>query len=149
MKKREDPFALLLEWCYKYFYEVIMIEKISSSNAPKAIGPYSQAIKANGFIFVSGQLPLDPVTGALTTGDIAILTRQVIINIETILQASGSSLQKVVRVDIFLTDLKDFSEMNEEYEKHFKYEPYPARQTIQVSKLPKDASIEISCIALA
>jgi 2-iminobutanoate/2-iminopropanoate deaminase len=128
------------------------LEKIESNQAPKAIGPYSQAILVNGspsLIFVSGQLPLDLSTGNLITGDIRILTNRIIDNLEAILKASGSSLDKVVRVDIFLTDLKnDFGPLNEEYAKRFNSPTPPARQTVQVSALPKGSPIEISCIAV-
>lgn len=128
------------------------IKKIDTAKAPKAIGPYSQAIKVgsnSSLLFVSGQLPIDPATGELVTGDIRILTTRVLDNIEAILQAAGSSMNHVVRVDIFLTDLKkDFAPMNEEYGKRFDPANPPARQTIQVSALPKGAVIEISCIAV-
>lgn len=127
------------------------IEKIETNQAPKAIGPYSQAVRVNGnasLIFVSGQLPIVPATGELLSGDIRLLTKCVIDNIEAILKASGSSLQHVVRADVFLKDLKDFNAMNEEYAKRFNSPTPPARQTIQVSELPKGAPIEISCIAL-
>jgi 2-iminobutanoate/2-iminopropanoate deaminase len=129
-----------------------ILEKIESNQAPKAIGPYSQAIRVNGspsLIFVSGQLPLDLSTGNLITGDIRILTNHIINNIEAILKASGSGLDKVVRVDIFLTDLKkDFGPLNEEYAKRFNSPTPPARQTVQVSELPKGSPVEISCIAV-
>lgn len=128
------------------------LEKIESNQAPKAIGPYSQAIRVNGspsLIFVSGQLPLDLLTGNLITGDIRILTNHIINNIEAILKASGSGLDKVVRVEIFLTDLKkDFGPLNEEYAKRFNSPTPPARQTVQVAELPKGSPVEISCIAV-
>lgn len=126
-------------------------KKIETVDAPKAIGPYSQAIvvAANQpLVFVSGQLPIDPQTGELMTADIATLTRQVIDNIEAILKASSSSLQHVLRTDVFLTNLADFQAMNEEYAKRFSPIAPPARQTIQVAALPKGAPIEISCIAV-
>ncbi len=127
-------------------------EKIDTAQAPKAIGPYSQGILASSdaqFIFVSGQLPVDPQTAKLVEGDIKALTKRVIDNMEAILQAAGSSLQHVVRTDVFLKDLKrDFAEMNEEYAKRFTGPAAPARQTIQVAELPLGALIEISCIAL-
>lgn len=125
--------------------------RIATEDAPKALGPYSQAIAVpqSGLIFVSGQLPIDPVTGQLLQGDIKLLTRQVIKNIEAILKAAGSSLQLVVRTDVFLKDLKrDFQGMNEEYAQWFTGEAAPARQTIQVADLPLGSPIEISCIAL-
>lgn len=129
------------------------IKKIDSSQAPKAIGPYSQAISVESgqrLIFVSGQLPIDPATGDLVRGDIQTLTKRVLNNIEAILKQAGSSLEMVVRTDVFLKDLKrDFSGMNEEYSKHFSETTPPARQTVEVSELPKGALIEISCIAVA
>lgn len=129
------------------------IKKIESRKAPKAIGPYSQAISipANQkLIFVSGQLPVDSTTGELIQGDIQTLTRLVIQHIEAILQEAGSNLSQVLRTDVFLKDLKnDFPGMNEEYAKHFSPTTPPARQTIQVSDLPKGARVEISCIAIA
>lgn len=125
------------------------IQKVETSQAPKAIGPYSQAVSVQNLIFVSGQLPIDPGTNELVTGDIQILTKRVIDNLEAILKEAGSSLQGVVRTDIFLKDLKkDFVGMNEEYAKHFSEKVPPARQTVEVSYLPKGASIEISCIAI-
>lgn len=124
------------------------LQKIDTPKAPKAIGPYSQAIVNGSHVFVSGQLPIDPSTGELVIGDIRVLTQRVLENIAAILQAGGSSMNDVIRVDIFLTDLKkDFVTMNEEYAKYFNDKTPPARQTIQVSALPKGASIEISCIA--
>lgn len=127
-----------------------LLKKIATEKAPKAIGPYSQGIvigNNHSLVFVSGQLPLDPQTGELVKGDIKALTKQVLDNIEAILQASSSSLYNVVRTEIFLTDLKDFNAMNEEYAKRFNPEAPPARQTIQVAGLPKGSPIEISCIA--
>lgn len=129
-----------------------LIQKLDAVGAPRAIGPYSQAVSVAGghqLIYVSGQLPMDPATGELVSGDIQTLTNRVLDNIEAILIAGGSSLQHVVRSDIFLTDLKrDFAGMNEAYAKRFTSEIPPARQTVQVSGLPKEASIEISCIAV-
>jgi 2-iminobutanoate/2-iminopropanoate deaminase len=128
------------------------VKKISTEKAPAAIGPYSQGIVVEGnptLIYVSGQLPIDPRTGALVQGDIKALTKQVLDNLEAILVASSSSLLRVVRVEVFLIDLKrDFQGMNEEYAKRFNTQVPPARQTVQVSALPKDSPIEISCIAL-
>lgn len=129
-----------------------MLKKIDVKSAPKAIGPYSQAVSipANKqVIYVSGQLPIDPQTGELIQGDIHALTKRVLDNIEAILHAGNSNFHHVVRVDVFLKDLKkDFAGMNEEYAKRFNGPVTPARQTIQVSDLPKGASIEISCIAV-
>lgn len=124
-----------------------MLQRIDSAEAPKAIGPYSQAVKAGEFIFVSGQLPIDVATGKLIDGDMQALTRRVIENIQAILQAAECSLQDVVRTDVFLTDLQQFAAMNEEYGRYFQGPKFPARQTIQVAALPLGATIEISCIA--
>jgi len=121
---------------------------ISTERAPAAIGPYSQAIAAGSLIFLSGQLPIDPVTGALIDGDIAAMTRQIFRNIETVLAAAGSTLSKVVKVTVFLTDLNDFQAMNAAYAEFFTHDP-PARSTVQVARLPRDARIEIEVIALA
>jgi 2-iminobutanoate/2-iminopropanoate deaminase len=127
------------------------MEKIETSKAPKAIGPYSQGTAISGehnIIFVSGQLPIDPQTGKMVEGGIREFTRQVLNNIESILFAGGSNMQQVVRMDIFLKDLKnDFAPMNEEYAKKIPGPIYPARQTVQVSELPLGSPIEISCIA--
>lgn len=126
-----------------------MVKQIKTERAPAAIGPYSQAIVANGFVFVSGQLPIDPKSGKLIEEDMPIQTRQVIDNLEAILQAAGSSLEKVVRIEVFLKDLeRDFPPMNAVYATRFSKATPPARQTIQAAKLPLNASIEISCIAL-
>lgn len=126
--------------------------KIETKQAPQAVGPYSQAISVqvtdSQLIFVSGQLPLNPATGKLVDGGMEESTRQVFDNIEAILKAANSSLKDVVRVEVFLKDLNDFQKMNEEYGKRFAQGNFPARQTIQVAKLPLDASIEISCIAV-
>ncbi|NWF96561.1 MAG: RidA family protein [Candidatus Thorarchaeota archaeon] len=121
---------------------------VVSDKAPKAIGPYSQAIKANGLVFCSGQLPMDPVTGQLVTGSITEQTRQVLSNLRAVLEAAGSSMEKVVKVTVFLRDINDFAQMNEEYAKWFPKEP-PARAAVQVARLPKDAGIEIELIALS
>lgn len=127
------------------------MERINTIEAPEALGPYSQGVKISApaeLLFVSGQLPIDPKTGEVIEGDIGKLTQQVILNIAAILQEAGSSLDKVVRCEVFLTDLKHFQEMNTEYSKHFKGPCPPARQTVQVSALPRHSLIEISCIAL-
>lgn len=129
--------------------------RIETQDAPRAIGPYSQGvivtpIGSQKLIFVSGMVPIDPSTGKLLHGDIKLLTRQVILNIEAVLKAAGSSLPNVVRTEVFLKDLKqDFAAMNEEYAQWFTGQVAPARQTIQVSDLPLGSPIEISCIALA
>lgn len=121
---------------------------ISTDKAPKAVGPYSQAIKANGLVFCAGQIPLDPVTGEMVSGGIQQQTVRVFENIEAVLAAAGSSLGKVVKAQVYLKDLNDFAAMNEVYGSYFPGE-YPARDTFQVAKLPKDALVEISIIALA
>ena len=124
-----------------------MREVIATKDGPAAIGPYSQAIKANGFVFVSGQIPLDPVTNTLVSGDVAFQTERVLKNLSGILNAAGTSLEKVVRATVFLKNMSDFAAMNEVYGKLFPA-PYPARATVEVSRLPKDALVEIEVIAL-
>jgi len=119
---------------------------VTSPKAPKAIGPYSAALRAGQLVFVSGQVPLDPDTGAMVEGDIAHQTRQVIRNISALLDASGLSLAHVVRTTVFLADMNDFGPMNEVYRGFFS-EPYPARSTVQAARLPRDARIEIDVIA--
>lgn len=129
-----------------------LIRKIETKQAPEALGPYSQAVSVNvtgsQFLFVSGQLPLDPLTGKLVEGGVEEATRQALDNIEAILIAANSSFNEVVRVEVFLKDLNDFQKMNEEYKKRFTNPNFPARQTVQVARLPLDVSIEISCIAV-
>ena len=124
-----------------------MRDVISTSEGPKAIGPYSQAIKANGFVFVSGQVAIDPVTNTLLSGDIAFQTDRVLKNLRAILTAAGSSLDKVVRATVFLKNMNDFAAMNEVYGKYFTSAP-PARSTVEVARLPKDVLVEIDVIAL-
>ena len=121
---------------------------VSTTNAPQAIGPYSQAIRANGFIFVSGQVPFDPATGNLVTGTIEEQTEQVLKNLAAILAAAGSSWEKVVKTTVFLKNMSEFARMNATYEKFCKNAP-PARSTVEVARLPKDVSVEIDVIALA
>ena len=123
-------------------------ETISTHDGPKAIGPYSQAVKANGFVFVSGQIAIDPVTNTLLSGDVAFQTERVLKNLSGILQAAGTGLDKVVRSTVFLKSMGDFAAMNEVYGKHFTSAP-PARSTVEVSRLPKDVLVEIDVIALA
>lgn len=123
-------------------------EVVSSPNAPKAIGPYSQAIRANGFVFVSGQVAFDPATGNLISGGIQEQTEQVLKNLGAILQAAGSGWEKVVKTTVFLKNMSEFTQMNEIYGKVFKDAP-PARATVEVARLPKDVSVEIDLIALA
>ena len=125
-----------------------MRDAIRTSTAPAAIGPYSQAVKAGGFVFVSGQIPIDPATGQIVPGDIATQTHRVITNLGEILTAAGSSLHNVVRSTVYLADMGDFAAMNEVYGSYFTA-PAPARSTIQAGKLPKDARVEIDVIAIA
>jgi 2-iminobutanoate/2-iminopropanoate deaminase len=120
---------------------------ISTNNAPQAIGPYSQAIKANGFIFVSGQVAIDPATQQVIEGDVSAQTDRVLRNLSGILEAAGSSLGNVVRSTVFLKSMNDFAAMNAVYAKYFNSVP-PARSTVEVSRLPKDALVEIDVIAL-
>jgi 2-iminobutanoate/2-iminopropanoate deaminase len=123
-------------------------EVIATEHAPKPIGPYSQAIQANGFIFLSGQTPLDPATEQLVDGGIAEQTGRVLKNLEAVLKAAGSSLDKVVRCGVFLKDMNDFAAMNEVYGRFFRSNP-PARTTVQAARLPKDCLVEIDAIAMA
>ena len=125
-----------------------MRDIISTPDAPKAIGPYSQGIKANGFVFVSGQVAIDPSTQQVVSGDVAAQTEQVIKNLSGILKAAGTSLDQVVRSTVFLKSMNDFGAMNEVYGKFFTSNP-PARSTVEVSRLPKDVLVEIDVIALA
>jgi 2-iminobutanoate/2-iminopropanoate deaminase len=124
-----------------------MREVISTKDAPQAIGPYSQAIKTNGFVFTSGQIAIDPATQQVITGDIAAQTDRVLRNLSEILEAAGSGLGKVVRATVFLKDMGDFAAMNTVYGKYFSTTP-PARATAEVARLPKDALVEIDVIAL-
>lgn len=121
---------------------------VSTQSAPAAIGPYSQAIVAGGLVFVSGQLPLDPSTGEFVAGDVAAMTNQIFRNVEAVLLAAGSSLDKIVKTTVFLADLADFQAMNGAYAAFFPANP-PARSTVQVARLPRDARIEVEVIALA
>jgi 2-iminobutanoate/2-iminopropanoate deaminase len=123
------------------------MKSISTDKAPAAIGPYSQAIEANGFLFVSGQIPLDPENGQVVEDDIKVQTRRVLDNIAAILKAAGSEFKQVVKVEVFLSDINDFAVVNEIYAEYFSHEPQPARQAVEVAKLPKLVKIEISCIA--
>jgi 2-iminobutanoate/2-iminopropanoate deaminase len=123
-----------------------MKQSVSSPKAPKAIGPYSAAVRAGQLLFVSGQIPLDPTTGQIVDGDIAAQTRRVLDNVAALLEAASRSFADVVRTTIFLADMNDFSTVNEIYGQYFA-EPYPARATVQVARLPKDARVEIDAIA--
>jgi 2-iminobutanoate/2-iminopropanoate deaminase len=119
---------------------------ISTPNAPAAIGPYSQAVRAGNLVFVSGQIPLDPATGQLVGGDIGVQTEQVLENLAAILEAAGSSLAQVVKATVYLRDLGEFGRMNEVYAKFFGENP-PARATVQVARLPREAALEIDVVA--
>ncbi|MGH9704972.1 MAG: RidA family protein [Candidatus Acidiferrales bacterium] len=125
-----------------------MKDVISTPHGPKAIGPYSQAIRANGFIFISGQIALDPASGQIAEGDIAQQTDRVLKNLKGIAEAAGSSLEKAVKTTVFLKDMGEFTAMNEVYARYFPVGP-PARATVEVSRLPKDVRVEIELIALA
>ena len=124
-----------------------MIEPVSTDQGPKAIGPYSQAVKANGFVFLSGQIPLDPQTQQIVEGDIAAQTERVLENLKAIVEAAGSSIMRVVKTTVFLADMKDFAAMNDVYSRYFLAHP-PARSTVEVARLPRDARVEIDVIAL-
>jgi 2-iminobutanoate/2-iminopropanoate deaminase len=123
-----------------------MRQAMSTAAAPQAIGPYSQAVAAGGFIFASGQLPLDPATGQMVAGDIRAQTHQVMRNLAEVLKAGGGSLDHVVRTTIFLADMGDFAAVNEVYGSYFSA-PAPARATVQVARLPRDARLEIDAVA--
>lgn len=125
-----------------------MKDRVQTDKAPKAIGPYSQAVKAGGFIFASGQIPLDPATMQIVEGGIREQTDRVLNNLKAVLEAAGSSLDRVVKTTVFLADLGDFAEMNEVYGRFFGDVP-PARSTVGVSRLPRDVRVEIDVIALA
>jgi 2-iminobutanoate/2-iminopropanoate deaminase len=123
-------------------------EVIATEKGPKAIGPYSQAIKANGFIFLSGQIPFDPATSQIIEGDVARQTARVLDNVKAIAEAAGSSLDRAVKATVFLKDMNDFAAMNEVYGKYFAQNP-PARSTVEVARLPRDVRVEIELIVLA
>jgi 2-iminobutanoate/2-iminopropanoate deaminase len=123
-----------------------MLSAVSTDSAPKALGPYSQAIRAGHFLFVSGQVPIDPASNQLVTGSIAEQTRRTLENIGEILKAGGASFRHVVRATVYLADLGDFAAMNEVYATFFTT-PQPARSTIQAARLPRDARIEVDVIA--
>ncbi|MDO8588611.1 MAG: RidA family protein [Armatimonadota bacterium] len=120
---------------------------VATGKAPAAIGPYSQAVTANGFVFASGQIPLDPATGQIAPGGIAEQTKQVLENLKAVLEAAGSSLDKALKTTIYITDMNNFAAVNEVYGGYFEVDP-AARATVEVCRLPKDALIEIDAIAL-
>jgi len=124
-----------------------MREAVATQKAPQAIGPYSQAIKANGWIFASGQIPLDPATGQVVPGDITVQTERVLKNLREVLAAAGSSLDRVVKTTVFLKNMAEFAAMNEVYGRFFGKEA-PARSTVEVARLPKDVLLQIDVIAL-
>jgi len=124
-----------------------VIETVDTDRGPKAIGPYSQATRANGFVFLSGQIPLDPKTQQVVDGDITVQTERVLENLKGVMEAAGSSIQRVVKTTVFLSDLNDFAAMNEVYSRYFAAHK-PARSTVEVSRLPRDVRIEIELIAL-
>ncbi len=124
-----------------------MREIIHTKRAPSPIGPYSQAVRANGFIFVSGQIPIDPASGEIVAGDIVAQTHQVLRNLKAVLESAGSSLAKVVKTTVFVADLGDFALLNQVYGEYFG-DSRPARATVQAARLPKDARVEIEAIAL-
>ena len=125
-----------------------MKQVIHTDRAPQAIGPYSQAIKARGFVYASGQIPIDPQTGQFVPGGIEEQTEQVLKNLAAVLEAAGSGLDRVIKTTVFLVDMQEFGAMNEVYGRFFMKEP-PARATVQAARLPRDARVEIEAIALA
>ncbi len=125
-----------------------MKEIIQTADAPRAIGPYSQAVKTSGLVFASGQIPIDPATGQFVPGGIEEQTEQVLKNLAAVLEAAGSGLSRVIKTTVFLADMQDFSAMNDVYGRFFEEEP-PARATVEAARLPRDARIEIEAIALA
>jgi 2-iminobutanoate/2-iminopropanoate deaminase len=125
-----------------------MKENISTEKGPKAIGPYSQAVRANGFIFTAGQIALDPASGQLVSGDIARQTARVLDNLKAIVEAGGSSLDHAVKATVYLKDMNDFAAMNEVYARYFPQNP-PVRSTVEAARLPRDVLVEIDLIAIA
>jgi len=121
---------------------------VASEGAPRAIGPYSQAVISNGMVYLSGQIPLDPSSGQVVEGDIARQTEQVLENLRAVLDKAGASLASVVKTTVFLADMNEFAKMNEVYARYFSVEP-PARSTVEVSRLPRDVRVEIDAIAQA
>ncbi len=121
------------------------LKNIQTDHAPKAIGPYSQAITTDGFLFISGQIPLDPKTGEVVVGDVTRQTEQVLENLKAIVTAGGANLSQVVKTTIFIKDMNHFAAINAVYAKHFT-QPYPARSTVEVARLPRDVLVEIEAI---
>jgi 2-iminobutanoate/2-iminopropanoate deaminase len=126
--------------------EELVIETVATDRGPKAIGPYSQAVRSNGFVFLSGQIPLDPKTQQIVEGDVAAQTERVLENLKGVVEAAGSSLHHVVKTTVFLADMDDFAAMNEVYARYFVTHP-PARSTVEVSRLPRNVRVEIDLIA--
>ena len=124
-----------------------MIEIVATDRAPKAIGPYSQAVRANGFVFVSGQIALDPKTQQVVDGNASMQTERVLENLKAIVEAAGSSMKHVVKTTVFLADFEDYSKMNEVYSRYFSENP-PARSTVEAPRLPRNVRVEIDLIAL-
>lgn len=137
----------MTHYIQKHQYIQPMKQPIATAQAPAAIGPYSQAIEANGTVYVSGQLPIDPATGEFAEGGIKELTRQSLTNMRHILEETGLSMANVVKTSVFLADMADFAEMNEVYSQFFEA-PFPARSAVAVKTLPKNARVEIECIAV-
>jgi 2-iminobutanoate/2-iminopropanoate deaminase len=123
-------------------------EVIATEKGPKAIGPYSQAIKANGFLYTAGQIPFDPATGQIIAGGVAEQTARVFENLKAIVEAAGSSLDKAVKATVYLKDMNDFAAMNDVYARYLQKDP-PARSTVEVSRLPRDVRVEIDLVLLA
>ena len=124
-----------------------MIDTVATERGPKAIGPYSQAVKANGFVFLSGQIALDPMTQQIVEGDVTVQTVRVLENLKAIVEAAGSSIERVVKTTVFLADMNDFAAMNEVYGRYF-VSQRPARSTVEAARLPRDVRVEIDLIAL-
>ncbi len=125
----------------------MFLRKLQSDNAPKAIGPYSPAVRLGDFVFLSGQIPLSPITNEIVSGDIQAQTRQVMENIKSLLEDNGLAMYHIVKTTIFVKDMNDFSAVNEVYSQYFQ-EPYPARSTVEVARLPKDVKVEIEVMAI-
>ncbi|KKW10597.1 MAG: endoribonuclease [Parcubacteria group bacterium GW2011_GWA2_49_9] len=123
------------------------MKSIQTPNAPKAVGPYSQAIVAGDFVFCAGQIPLDPASGEIKATDIKGQTTQVLKNVEALLRAAGTTLAKAVKSEVYLKNMSDFASMNEVYATFFTSDPKPARVTLEVARIPKDALVEIACVA--
>jgi 2-iminobutanoate/2-iminopropanoate deaminase len=147
---RQDYFNLSSNYNFSEFIkeEAMKVEAVQTSNAPAAIGPYSQAIRANGFVFVSGQIPIDPETGEIVSGGFSDQARQSLENLKQILIASGTGLEKVVAVDVFITDMSQFTVFNKIYEGYFSGHK-PARAVIEVKGLPRGVMVEVKCVAVA